>query len=184
MGMRDLLQESAAMQQKILEYHNQAFVLNSIGDSQPFTPEGHRRFLESLPHLERKHYIVYFDHEPIGKFSFNPPGKNADFADELGDYLFFEDDLRSGLGVLLRMFSERYLFECLGIREVRFSVRKDNKASNATSRKMGARQVSEAGGLNFYTVSKDDYIKARGKYDPILQAAFAGYTRPLPVTSA
>lgn len=150
----DLLDESKDMQWKILDYHNQDFVLNSIVDSVVFTPEGHEKFLKILPTLDRKHLIAYVDGRPVGKVSYSPTDLNK--SEHIGYYLFHQDDMGKGYGLLMVTALFVHLFS-RGFDELYTSVKISNSSSNGLLQKLGAKIYKTDAKCNYYVCCKEDF---------------------------
>ncbi|HCB92598.1 MAG TPA: hypothetical protein DEP57_02110 [Selenomonas sp.] len=164
MMMRNLCDESDEMKWKILDYHNQDFVLACSIDTRPYTVEGHRKFLQALPNLKRKHYIAYFDGRAVGKFSYEMDGNHVI---DSGTFLFHKEDLMTGLGLFFEMFSTRFLFECIKAESYAFNVRKDNtpmlRAMKRIARMTHTDEVS-----CFFEIRKDEFENIKNKMDTLL----------------
>lgn len=169
----DLRNETEEMKWKILEYHNQPWVLAHIYGP-AFTEEQHVKFLQALPTMKRKHYIVYFDDYPIGKYSFDL-GSNA--VENTGNYLFFEEDAMTGLGALMQYAFMKYAFEELGAKYLRYSVRKDNSNNNVKpDNKCGVRIIGEDDEQYFYESDVVSTAAIRRKYERALKILFADFS--------
>lgn len=168
----DLRNESEEMKWKILEYHNQPWVLAHIYGP-AFTEEQHVKFLQALPTMKRKHYIVYFDGYPIGKYSFDV---SSDAVENPGNYLFYEQDTMTGLGALMQYAFMKYVFEDLGVKYLRYSVRKDNSNNNAKSENnRGVRIIGEDDEQYFYESDAESTAAIRGKYEKGLKILFSDF---------
>ena len=168
----DLRNESEEMKWKILEYHNQPWVLAHIYGS-AFTEEQHVKFLQALPTMKRKHYIVYFDGYPIGKYSFDV---SSDAVENPGNYLFYEQDTMTGLGALMQYAFMKYVFEDLGVKYLRYSARKDNSNNNAKQdNNCGVRIIGEDDEQYFYESDAESTAAIRGKYEKGLKILFSDF---------
>jgi len=168
----DLINESEEMKWKILDYHNQEFVLNSIVDSTVYTVEGHKKFLASLPTLKRKHYIVYFDNKPIGKYSFDIDDC-GDKVTNAGNYLFYESDLMSGMGFLMVCFFYRYVFEVVGAKEIHSSARNTNNNSISIGKRLGMKVVKKDKDKTYAVGFLDSYLEKIPRVNEILVKSFS-----------
>ena len=164
MFMRNLLDETEEMKWKLLDYHNQDFVLACSVDTRPYTEEGHRKFLESLPGLKRRHYIVYFDGRAIGKHSYDiEEGRITDSS----TFFFHREDIMSGLGVLWEAFILRFSFEYLKVESYAFSVRKDNKPMMSAMKRL-AQRVREDEILCYFEITREAFPSCMKKLEPLL----------------
>ena len=164
----NLICETEEIKWKILEFHNQEFLLDKIGGG-VFTREGHMKFLNELPRLERKHYIVYFDDRAVGKYGFK--FENNCISD-LSNYLFFETDLMSGIGLLMRVAFFKYVFEVLNVDKITYKVLKTNKSTISLSKKTGAIVVGEENDMYCYEVTNESYFRLREKLDSLVKFMF------------
>ena len=169
--MVDLLDESDEMKWKIFDYHNQKFVLQNIVDDRPFTKEGHAEFLQKLPALARKHYIVYFDGQPLGKFGWELVEAEKRL-NAPGYYLFHEKDMMGGLGLLMVSFLYHYAFDVLTVRSIHHEAKCSNKNSVLLSKHFGNRVVKENDTLIYFECTADLYPARKVVVDAFLREYF------------
>ncbi|WP_196606661.1 GNAT family N-acetyltransferase [Pectinatus frisingensis] len=165
----DLIDESDYMKWKILDYHNQKFILDNIVVQTPFTREGHSNFLKLLPTLKRKQYITYFDNRAIGKVSFTP----VDYGwDVFGYHLFHENDLGKGYGFLMVAAFFLYGFVNLHICKLTTTVRLFNYASMRILQCLGCRIEKQDNQLFYLICTEKDYMSEKEKVSSILAKKF------------
>lgn len=169
--MVDLLDESDEMKWKIFDYHNQKFVLQNIVDDRPFTKEGHAEFLQKLPALARKHYIVYFDGQPLGKFGWELVEAEKRL-NAPGYYLFHEKDMMGGLGLLMVSFFYHYAFDVLKVRSIHHEAKRSNKNSVRLSKHFGNRVVKEDDTLIYFECTAEAYQARKDDVDALLREYF------------
>ncbi len=164
--MRDVPKD---LQWKVLEYHNQKFVLDKIVGG-AFTEEQHRNFLEHLDEIiEKKHryqYIVYFDDRPVEKYSFTIDG---DIVKDTGNFLFFEKDLRSGIGFLGTCFFYRYVFEVLNAKKMSYSAYLSNRKQVSFLKKLGSKIVDITEDKVFFEYDKETHFSRKASFEELLQ---------------
>lgn len=168
----DLIDETDDMKWKVLDYHNQDFVLKSIVNGQPFTRDGHKKFLEILPSLKRKQYIVYFDHRAIGKLSWTPSDDGKVISDS-GYFLFNEDDLMSGMGLIMAAVSFHYIFDVLNVEIIHTSALIGNKNSRNLGKRFGFKVVGKDEQCVFMDCTKEDYHRVYKSIDELLELYFS-----------
>lgn len=168
----DLIDETDDMKWKILEYHNQDFVLKNVVNGKPFTREGHKKFLEMLPSLKRKQYIVYFDNRAVGKLSWTP-NDDGKIINDSGQFLFHEDDLMSGVGVLITATLFYYIFDVLNADIIHTSALINNKKSISLGKRFGCKIVGRDEQYVFCDCTKEDYHKVSKPIDELLEKYFS-----------
>lgn len=172
----DLRDETEEMKWKILEYHNQPWVLSHIAGS-AFTREQHIMFLENLSKIQRFHYIVYFDEHAIGKYSFD---LKEDAVENTGDYLFFEKDTMTGLGPLMHYAFLKHAYDDLGVKYIRFSVCRSNEMGVRNNvkrnKKLGIRLIGEDKDYYYFEHDLNSRLANRREMDEKLKVIFADFT--------
>lgn len=170
--MVDLLHESEKMKWKILDYHNQDFVLKTIADDTRFNKDGHAVFLKKLPNMSRKHYIVYYEGRALGKLSWSPI-EDGERLEELGYYLFNEEDLMGGLGLLMVSFFYHYAFDVLKVHSIHHEAKRSNKNSVRLSKHFGNRVVREDDTLVYFECTAEAYQARKDDVDALLREYFS-----------
>lgn len=165
----DLLDETEDIKWKILEWHNQDFLRGKI-DKEKYTAESHKIFLQKLPNSKRKHYIVYYEKRPIGKYDFIIDGQNVS---DLGNYLFFEEDLMTGIGLLMRQAFLKYVFEDLRLNKITYKVYKSNKSTISLSKKTGGIIIADDEEWIFFEITTERWLAKKEKIDMLVKYMFA-----------
>lgn len=163
--MRDVPKE---LQWKVLEYHNQKFVLDKIV-GEAFTEEEHRNFLEHLDEIiETKHrpqYIVYFDGRPVGKYSFTV---EENVIPNTGLFLFHEEDQGKGIGLFMKMFFFKYVFEKCKIVSVKDQIYDDNVSQIRLKQLFGEKKLYVEGNKITYENTSSIYGERKASLERIL----------------
>lgn len=167
MCMVDLLDETEEIKWKILDYHNQDFVLKNIVNGRPFNAEGHAEFLKALPTLKRKQYILYLDGRDIGKLSWTPDDSGKILTDA-GYFLFHEEDLMSGIGALMAGFLHHYVFDVLKIEKMESHANLFNTNSIGITKRFGSRVVRQDERFMYFEITAADYYKQSAEIDSLL----------------
>ena len=161
----NLIDESEEIKWKVLEWHNQDFLLDKIGGDK-YSIELHKQFLANLPNSKTKHYVVYYDGRAIGKYEFK---LSATEIFDLANYLFYEADIMSGLGLLMRQAFFKYAFEVLKVKKISYQVFKSNIGSVSFSKKTGAVICSEDEKSYFYQMTDSRYLIYKEKIDALIR---------------
>lgn len=157
---RNLYFESREIQDAVRIWHNQKFVLNRIGENRIIGQNEHDNFIKNLDKIDRRHYVIYFKDNPVGKLSFLL--KN-NYISDAGIYLNDEKLILSGVGLLsMYAFLEHIFFDLNANREC-FSVLHSNKKIISFHKRCGAKIINCDENFLYFQLSKEVWTERREK---------------------
>ena len=124
-----------------------------------------------MPTLKRKQYILYLDGREIGKLSWTPDD-NGKVLRDAGYFLFHEEDLMSGIGILMAGFLHHYIFDVLKIEKMEAYANLFNTNSIGVYKKFGNRVVKQDDKFMYFEGTADDFHEVSGDIDVLLSCFF------------
>ena len=120
-----------------------------------------------MPTLKRKQYILYLDGREIGKLSWTPDD-NGKVLRDAGYFLFHEEDLMSGIGILMAGFLHHYIFDVLKIEKMESYANLSNTNSIGVFKKFGNRVVKQDDKFMYFESAAADFHRVSDLSRPLL----------------